>query len=184
MQADLLKSVDVRKLSVMLGRLYEGQGGCTAARTLEIVGERWSLLILRDALFRGYTHFSDFQRSLRVAPNILSRRLESFVAAGLMRSVQNSAHPVHREYVLTDKGQDFKPVVVALMAWGDKWLDPGPAVIVHEGCGGVIRQHFHCERCKTEPGITEVKGRARLQPAVQKSVPGRGRTSVAPTPRK
>ena len=184
MQADLLRSVDVRKQSVMLGRLYEGQGGCTAARTLEIVGERWSLLILRDALFRGYTHFSDFQRSLRVAPNILSRRLESFVAAGLMREVQNSAHPVHREYVLTDKGQDFKPVVVALMTWGDKWLGPGPAVIVHEGCGGIIRQHFHCERCKTEPLIAQVKGTARLRPAVQKSVPSRGRTTVARAPRK
>ena len=108
----------------MLGRLYEGQE-CTAARTLEVVGERWSLLILRDALFRGYTHFSDFQRSLGIAANILARRLEVLVAAGIMKAVQTSSHPNHREYVLTEKGQDFKPVVVALTAWGDKWLGDG-----------------------------------------------------------
>jgi DNA-binding HxlR family transcriptional regulator len=150
----------------MLGRLYEGQD-CTAARTLEIVGERWSLLILRDALFKGSTRFSEFERSLGVAPNILSRRLEAFVAAGLMRAIKDQRHPAHRQYVLTGKGQDLKPVVIALAAWGDKWLGPGPGEFVHEGCGGVVQQRLHCERCRTQPAAIEVKGIARSRSALQ-----------------
>lgn len=67
----------------MLGRYYPGQT-CSAASALELVGERWSLLILRDAFFRGHTRFSDFERSLGIAPNILTKRLESFVSDGLM----------------------------------------------------------------------------------------------------
>ena len=144
----------------MLGRLYEGQE-CAAARTLEIVGERWSLLILRDALFRGYTRFSDFQKSLGVAANILARRLEVLVEAGIMEAVRTSSHPNHREYVLTEKGQDFKPVIVALTRWGDKWIGPGPVEFVHEACGGVLRQQFHCERCGTDPPPAEVGVRRR-----------------------
>jgi len=144
----------------MLGRLYEGQE-CAAARTLEVVGERWSLLILRDALFRGYTHFSDFQKSLGIAANILARRLEVSVAAGIMKAVPTSSHPNHWEYVLTEKGQDFKPVVVALTAWGDKWLGLGPAEYVHETCGGIIGQHFHCAQCGADPPPAEVRAQRR-----------------------
>ena len=144
----------------MLGRLYEGQD-CTAARTLEVIGERWSILILRDALFRGYTHFSDFQKSLGIAANILARRLEILVAAGIMEAVQTSSHPKHREYVLTEKGQDFKPVIIALTAWGDKWFGPGPGEFVHEACGGLITQHFHCEQCGAAPPSAEVRARPR-----------------------
>jgi DNA-binding HxlR family transcriptional regulator len=144
----------------MLGRLYEGQD-CSAARTLEIVGERWSLLILRDALFAGHTHFSDFQKSLGIAANILARRLEAFVAAGIMKAVPTSSHPNHFEYVLTTKGQEFKHVIVALTAWGDKWLGPGPIEYVHATCGGIIHQHFHCGQCGADPPPTEVRVRLR-----------------------
>ena len=73
----------------MLGRLYENQD-CSAARTLEVVGERWSLLILRDAMFGGFTRFSQFQKSLGIATNILAKRLEGFVAAGLMEQPRSS----------------------------------------------------------------------------------------------
>jgi DNA-binding HxlR family transcriptional regulator len=149
-----------RKDLRMLGRLYEGQD-CAAAGALEIVGERWSLLILRDALFRGYTHFSDFQKSLGIAANILARRLEVFVAAGIMKAVPTSSHPNHCEYVLTPKGQDFKPVIVALTRWGDKWLAPGPVEYVHDSCGGIIRQHFHCEQCGADPPSAEIRVRLR-----------------------
>jgi DNA-binding HxlR family transcriptional regulator len=155
---------------VMLGRLYEGQD-CAAARTLEIVGERWSLLILRDALFKGCTRFSDFQRDLGVAPNILARRLEVFVAAGLMRAVPTSPNSAHHEYVLTEKGLEFKVVVVALTAWGDKWLGLGPAEFVHEDCGGIVRQHLRCTRCTADVGVGQVKATARSQSATQKSGP-------------
>ena len=110
----------------MLGRLYEKQD-CSAARTLELVGERWSLLILRDAMFRNSTRFVQFQRSLGLATNILAKRLEGFVAAGLMerRQLEPGEQP---EYRLTRKGMELKPVIIALTEWGDKWLEPGPIV--------------------------------------------------------
>jgi DNA-binding HxlR family transcriptional regulator len=110
----------------MLGRLYENQE-CSAARALELVGERWSMLILRDAMFRSYTRFSQFQKSLGIATNILAKRLEGFVAAGIMEHQPGSAgEPA--EYLLTRKGLELKPAIIALTQWGDKWVKPGPAV--------------------------------------------------------
>jgi DNA-binding HxlR family transcriptional regulator len=144
----------------MLGRLYENQA-CSAARALEIVGERWSLLILRDALFRGFTRFSDFQRSLGLAPNVLANRLERFVEAGIMDARPASLNSEHREYVLTPKGLDFKPTVIALTEWGDRWVAPGPAVFEHSGCGGTVEQRFRCTVCGASPRMTEVHARAR-----------------------
>lgn len=109
----------------MLGRLYENQD-CSAARTLELVGERWSLLILRDAMFGGFTRFSQFQKSLGIATNVLAKRLEGFVAAGLMEQPGSSG--AQAEYLLSEKGLELKPVIIALTEWGDKWLQPGPVV--------------------------------------------------------
>ncbi len=111
----------------MLGRLYANQD-CSAARALELVGERWSLLILRDALFRNFTRFSQFQKSLGLATNILAKRLEAFVAAGIMELRQTGASGERSEYVLTQKGLELKPVIIALTEWGDKWVQPGPVV--------------------------------------------------------
>jgi DNA-binding HxlR family transcriptional regulator len=108
----------------MLGHLYENQD-CSAARTLELVGERWSLLILRDAMFRRSTRFSEFQKNLGIATNILARRLDRFVDVGLMTRRPSSAGD-HAEYLLTQKGLELKPVLMALTEWGDKWLSPGP----------------------------------------------------------
>jgi len=109
----------------MLGRLYEGQD-CSAARTLELVGERWSLLILRDAMFRHSTRFGQFQTSLGVAPNVLAARLEGFEAAGLMKRRVRKGSGEPPEYVLTRKGMELKPVIMALTQWGDKWVRRGP----------------------------------------------------------
>ena len=109
----------------MLGKLYEGQD-CSAARALEIVGERWSLLILRDAMFRHSTRFGEFQKALGIAPNILSKRLDDFVIAGLMERRETGAFGEHAEYHLTRKGLEMKPVIIALTAWGEKWVRPGP----------------------------------------------------------
>ena len=118
----------------VLGHLYEGQE-CSAARTLELVGERWSLLILRDAMFRNFTRFSQFQKSLEIATNILAKRLEGFVAAGIMERRQPSVSGEQAEYVLTRKGLDLKPVIIALTQWGDKWVQPGPVVFQHQSDG-------------------------------------------------
>jgi DNA-binding HxlR family transcriptional regulator len=115
----------------MLGRLYESQN-CSASRALELVGERWSLLILRDAMFGGLTRFSQFQKSLGVATNVLAKRLEDFVADGLMERRQEPGEQA--EYVLTRKGLELLPTIVALTEWGDKWVRPGP--IEYQGRSG------------------------------------------------
>jgi len=129
----------------MLGRTYEGQN-CSAARALEVVGERWSLLIMRDALFRGMTRFSDFQRSLGLASNVLAKRLDGFVENGVMEQRVNPEHAEQQEYVPTEKGRELKPVVLALTAWGDRWAAPNgpPVTFEHEGCGGKVEVHLLC----------------------------------------
>ena len=132
----------------MLGRTYEAEI-CSAARTLELVGERWSLLILRDAFYRGTTRFADFQRNLGVATNILAKRLDGFVAAGLMEQQRYSERPEHYAYLLTDKGRELQPVIIALTAWGDRWAAPdGPPILYdHARCGGAIHTQLRCSTC-------------------------------------
>jgi DNA-binding HxlR family transcriptional regulator len=102
----------------MLGRLYPGQDS-SAARALEIVGERWSLLIVHDALFAGTSRFTDFQRALGIAPNILTKRLDDFVTVGIFELRRGEGR--HAEYVLTSKGRDLRPVIIALTRWGERW---------------------------------------------------------------
>ncbi|MFO0994921.1 MAG: helix-turn-helix domain-containing protein [Hyphomicrobiales bacterium] len=96
---------------------------CPAARALECVGEWWSILILRDA-FQGFTRFDEFKASLNIAPNILSRRLAHLTKTGIFQRRLYSAKPPRYEYVLTAKGWDFFPVVIALFAWGNRHLTP------------------------------------------------------------
>jgi DNA-binding HxlR family transcriptional regulator len=144
----------------MLGRTYETQN-CSAARALELVGERWSLLIIRDALFAGHTRFGDFQRSLGVAPNILAVRLDSFVDAGLLERRRYSEHPDHYDYLLTSKGRDLAPVIVALSAWGDQYAAPdGPPIIYeHAACGTHVQQQIRCAACDAQVPNADIKVR-------------------------
>ena len=102
---------------------------CPIARSLERVGEWWSILILRDA-FQGLTRFDQFQKGLDIAPNILTRRLNSLVEAGLLERHRYSERPPRDEYLLTERGRDFRPVVVALYAWGNKHFAPEGASVV------------------------------------------------------
>ena len=105
---------------------------CPIARSLDLVGEWWSILILRDA-FHGLTQFDQFQKSLGIAPNMLSRRLNALVESGLLKRRRYSERPPRDEYVLTERGRDFRPVLWALLAWGNKHLAPeGPSVVVVE----------------------------------------------------
>jgi DNA-binding HxlR family transcriptional regulator len=106
-----------------------GNMQCPIARSLERVGEWWSILILRDA-FAGLTRFDQFQTSLDIAPNMLTRRLKSLVDAGLLERRRYSDRPPRYEYVLTERGVDFRPVVVALYAWGNKHFAPEGASVV------------------------------------------------------
>jgi DNA-binding HxlR family transcriptional regulator len=96
---------------------------CPAARSVESVGDGWSILILRDA-FQGITRFDGFQKSLGVAPNILTRRLKHLTTEGLFERRLYCERPPRHEYVLTQKGRDFFPVLMALFAWGNQYLPP------------------------------------------------------------
>jgi DNA-binding HxlR family transcriptional regulator len=140
----------------MLGTSYEKQN-CSAARALELVGERWSLLILRDALFRGMNRFSEFERSLGIAPNILAKRLDTFVESGLMQrtTAVDDGAPLYRP---TPKGLAFKPVIMALTEWGDRWAAPeGPPVYFeHRGCKGRLTLQIQCAKCASPPAIADI----------------------------
>src|ERR1700722_4247669 len=113
-----------------------GNMQCPIARSLERVGEWWSILILRDAL-HGFTRFDQFQKSLGIAPNMLARRLTALVEAGLLERRRYSERPPRDEYVLTARGRDFRPVIVALLAFGNKHFAPeGASVLLVEACTG------------------------------------------------
>jgi len=142
----------------MLGRTYEKQI-CSATRALEIAGERWSLLILRNAAFAGMTRFTDFQKSLEIAPNVLAARLALFVEEGLMTTSEGPEG--FATYHLTKKGLDFKPVIIALTDWGDRYAAPeGPPIVYeHESCGGHTRQSVVCKRCGETVAPKDVRAR-------------------------
>ncbi len=108
----------------MLGSHYEGQN-CSVARTLELVGERWTLLIVRDA-FLGRRRFEEFQESLGIARNVLTDRLGKLVDHGVLERVLYQERPERYEYLLTEKGRDLRVPLLALMQWGDRYLSPAP----------------------------------------------------------
>jgi DNA-binding HxlR family transcriptional regulator len=145
-------------MSIMLGKTYESQV-CSIARALEVVGERWSLLIIREALFAGSTRYSDFQRSLGIATNVLKVRLDGFVESGLMQRRQYSEQPELFEYLLTDKGRDLAPALIALTEWGDRWAAPDgpPAHYTHALCGSPLSQAIVCPTCGPIDASTKVQ---------------------------
>ena len=128
--------------------MYDGEV-CSIARTLEIVGERWSLLILRNAMFAGHTRFTQFQRSLGIATNVLGARLDGLVAAGVLERQAAAGRAEAYEYVLTEKGWDLQAALIALTQWGDRWSAPaGPPVLYrHQDCGGHVTTSVACARC-------------------------------------
>jgi DNA-binding HxlR family transcriptional regulator len=126
----------------------EGEPSCSIARTLEVIGDRWTMLILRDA-FRGVRRFDAFQRDLGIARNLLTDRLTKLVEHGVLEKQLYQDHPPRYEYRLTRKGIDLSPALVALMRWGDKWLADGepPVSLLHDRCGEPLDQAFVCWTC-------------------------------------
>ena len=124
------------------------QSDCSIAATLDIIGDRWTLLILRDA-FRGVRRFSQFQDDLGIAKNLLSDRLRKLVDAGVFERIPYQDRPVRCEYVLTNKGQDLSPALISLMRWGDRWFADGepPTVLIHDRCGTPLAQQVLCPTC-------------------------------------
>src|ERR1700681_4292918 len=106
-----------------------GDMQCPIARSLARVGEWWSILILRDAL-HGLTRFDEFQKSLDIGPNMLTRRLKALVEAGLLERRRYSERPPRDEYLLTERGRDFRPVLWSLLAWGNKHFAPEGASVL------------------------------------------------------
>ena len=122
---------------------------CSIARTLGVVGEKWTLLVLREA-FYGVRRFDDFHAALGCARNLLSARLKTLVANGLLerRAYRDDRGRRRYEYRLTEKGLDVFPALVALMAWGDRWAadDTGPAVMLeHRDCGERVSVQLRCD---------------------------------------
>jgi DNA-binding HxlR family transcriptional regulator len=139
----------------MLNRDYPTQY-CSVASTLEIVGERWTMLILRD-VFMGVRRFEDIQRDLGVARNILQARLERMVEHGILVKKPYQERPLRHEYRLTEKGADLWPVLVSLLHWGDKHGIAGerPVILQHRGCGGELDDRRRCVTCGADVSVTE-----------------------------
>jgi DNA-binding HxlR family transcriptional regulator len=140
-----------------LQRSYENQQ-CSVAATLELVGERWTLLIVREVLL-GVHRFSEMQSDLGIARNVLQARLERLVQAGILERRRYSEHPPRDGYHLTEKGLDLWPTIVSLMQWGDRHLPQpcGPPVtLTHRGCGGEVDGHLTCAACGTRLGPRDV----------------------------
>jgi DNA-binding HxlR family transcriptional regulator len=124
---------------------------CPIARSLERVGEWWSMLIMRDALF-GLSRFDEFQNSLGIAPNMLARRLNALVEAGLLERYRYSAHPPRDEYRPTRRGRDFRPVLIALLAFGNRHFAPeGASVTIVDAQSGVEAEPIVVDRASGRP---------------------------------
>jgi DNA-binding HxlR family transcriptional regulator len=157
-------------------RPFEDQN-CSIAAALGIVGERWSLLVMREILL-GRRRFAEIRDELGVAPNILSDRLQTLVGQGLLKQRRYGKHPEALEYLPTKKGVDMNPVLIALMRWGDRYAAPNgpPRVQVHTACGHDARPELHCGHCgerllpeelrvRPGPGANDAQRNDRLLPA-------------------
>ena len=152
-----------------------GNMQCPIARSLERVGEWWSILILRDASL-GLTRFDEFQESLGIAPNILTRRLKVLVEAGLLERRRYSERPPRDEYVLTQAGRDFRPVLWALLAWGNKHFAPeGASVVIVDSKTGApadpVLVDRNSGRSLEPPAFRSAAGPA-ADPRTQRRYPG------------
>jgi DNA-binding HxlR family transcriptional regulator len=138
-----------RRVVTSQSRWYTNET-CSVARTLEVIGERWTILVLREAFMR-VRRFDDFQRNIGVARNILSARLRKLVEAGVLERRQYSDRPPRFEYRLTECGLDLYPAIVALMEWGDRYVaNPGgpPVLLHHRSCGRESTLLMVCSECR------------------------------------
>ena len=143
---------------------------CSIAQTLEVVGEWWSLLIVRDALL-GISRFDEFQERLGISRNVLNQRLGRLVEEGVLEKVPYQDHPPRFDYRLTDKGRALLPVITAIRQWGDEWIlgeDAAPIVVEHTTCGHVSKGVLMCDHCHEE--LTTRTLRARRGPGFRDDV--------------
>jgi len=120
---------------------------CSLARALDVVGDSWSPLVIRD-VHLGIDTFEEITRDLGISRALLSARLEHLVARGILDRVSYSDRPPRSRYLLTEAGRDLVPVLVALTMWGDRWRAPeGPPIVFRHDCGSVVEAHVTCSSC-------------------------------------
>jgi len=137
---------------------------CSLARTLGVIGDRWTMLVLREA-FLGTRRYDDFQGNLAAAPHIVASRLKKLVAHKVLEKRRYQDHPPRYEYRLTERGHELYPALIALIGWGEKWLksEQGPATIrTHKGCNHRLHTVTTCAACGAAITARDVK--AHLTP--------------------
>jgi DNA-binding HxlR family transcriptional regulator len=147
----------------MLGKLYERQD-CAIAGALEVIGERWTLLIVRDAMF-GVRRFSDFQAHLDIPKAVLSERLNSLVEHGILERQPDPDHAARHVYVLTDAGRELWPVMHSILTWGGRHRRPNSRRYRHAVCGTELAADGSCPKCKLVPDVGDL---------ITEQKPGRG----------
>ena len=132
--------------------------GCSIEATIRTVGDRWTLLILRN-IFRGIKRFEPIQRDLGVARNLLSKRLQHLVENGVIERFLYQEKPDRYEYRLTNKGRALSPSLIALMQWGDQWCssEEPPVKLIHDNCGSPLTHSVKCSTCETDVRANEIR---------------------------
>ena len=141
----------------MLGRDYTDQI-CSISRSLEVVGERWTLLVLRDVLL-GKHRFDELVDSLGITRTVLTQRLRHLIDEGVLERTVYQQRPERFAYHVTDKGRALTPVIAHLLWWGDTYYpEPAgpPRLLLHRGCGGPVQPHFSCGNCGTELRASDI----------------------------
>ena len=141
--------------------MHDKSQPCSIDSTLSVIGDRWTILILRD-LFRGVRRFEQLRQDLGIAKNILSDRLTKLDAAGIIIQRPYQRNPIRNDYYLTEKGKDLSPSLIALMHWGDRWYADGnpPTILTHSKCGTPLTQITLCPRCDVQVSPNEIASRS------------------------
>ncbi|MEO0400644.1 MAG: helix-turn-helix domain-containing protein [Pseudomonadota bacterium] len=137
----------------------------SVAAALEVIGDRWVFLILREAFF-GVKRYDELRKNLGASPNILADRLKRLVDANVLEKTRYSDHKNRFEYQLTEKGLDLYPMIVMLLAWGDKWEAGAagpPLSLIHEPCGHILTPTVNCSACGEPVRAQDVSWRANTE---------------------
>lgn len=142
---------------------------CSVARTLAVIGDRWTLLVLRD-VFSGVRRFEHFQTNLKLTRHLLADRLRKLEREGILRRVPYSERPPRYEYRLTDKGLDLYPIMISILKWGDTYTADGdlPVELMHRTCGGPASPKLVCGTCGEELKPRDVQ--ARMKPGAGRRI--------------
>jgi DNA-binding HxlR family transcriptional regulator len=153
---------------------------CSIARTLDVAGEWWTPLILRDVAY-GVRRFREIQADLGISANVLADRLDALLADGVLETSVYQERPMRREYRLTQKGAELLPALLALMQWGDRWMwssGQGPVRAVHDDCDHDVHVEIRCEHCEREVTTSELRAKARWRLADEAALSQPGNVSA------